>query len=168
MNAREEAVSAELAALRDPPVPAEVSARWAAALAAESRRGAVRPRRLRPVPVLLAAAALLMLVLALWPRPPQAARIGLAADGLAAVGSTDAGALADPARRAGCLRAVGVAGIDPAAALLGGRQVVVDGRRGVLLVLPSGARGVFQVVVVDPDCGPAGGILLATTTVGGP
>jgi hypothetical protein len=107
---------------------------------------------------------------ALWPRAPVAAEIdeiGLASAGLDALGSADAGALADPDRRAGCLRALAVPGADPAAALLGGRRVDVHGRPGVLLVLASGERGRFRVVVVDPDCGPAGGTLLTSTTVGG-
>ena len=57
----------------------------------------------------------------------------------------------------------------PAAAgerLLGGRRVVLDGRPGVLLVLATGTRGGLHVVTVDPDCGPAGGALLAQVTVG--
>jgi hypothetical protein len=35
----------------------------------------------------------------------------------------------------------------------------------VLLVLGTGQRGAFDVLVVDPDCGPDGGRLLAATHV---
>ena len=69
--------------------------------------------------------------------------------------------LADPVRRAGCLRAVAAPGVDPDAALLGGRRVELARGPALLLVCPTGERGVFDVVVVDPDCGPAGGTLLA-------
>ena len=188
------AVQADLAALPDPPVPVEYAARWAAALAAESAarassgagRLAVRPvrparRRLRSAVAGLAAAALLVGLAALassaltssaaWPKPLAAevdgavGGIELAWAGLAAMGDTDAGALADPARRAGCLRSV-VDGVDPTAVPLGGRQVVLNGRPGVLLVLPSGERGGFRVLIVDAGCGPHGGTLLADTTMG--
>jgi hypothetical protein len=93
--------------------------------------------------------------------------IDLASAGRAAVGSGDAGQLADPRRRAGCLRAVRAPGVDPAAGLLGSSRLDLAGRPGLLLVLTSGRRGVFHVVVVDPDCGPAGGTLLGSTTAGG-
>ncbi|WP_214370185.1 hypothetical protein [Pseudonocardia sp. H11422] len=94
------------------------------------------------------------------PSPVLALRAGeLAAAGPAAIGAGDLGGLADPVRRSGCLREIGVPA--PDRAVLGGRQVVLDGRPGVLLVLPTGILGTFRLVVVDPDCGPDGGILLA-------
>jgi hypothetical protein len=36
---------------------------------------------------------------------------------------------------------------------------------GVLLVLGTGQRGTFDVLIVDPDCGPGGGRLLAAVHV---
>jgi hypothetical protein len=91
--------------------------------------------------------------------------IDLATAGTAALGTTDVGALADPARRAACLRVTAPA-LPPDTALLGGRRVLLDDRPGVLLVLPGGLPGRLRLVVVDPGCGPDGGTLLAETTVG--
>ncbi len=134
----------------------------------------------RRTPPLIAAGLLTLLICgaALWPRsePTRIAGIELAAAGRSAVGSTDLGPLADPTRRAGCLRAVAPPDptpdldrgpdSDPGPAVIGGRQVELDGRRGVLLVLSTGELGVFRIIVVDRACGPAGGTLLGTTTVG--
>jgi hypothetical protein len=53
----------------------------------------------------------------------------------------------------------------PDAPLLGGRRVTFEGRPGVLLVLGTGRRGAFDVLIVDTDCGPGGGKLLAATRV---
>ncbi len=97
---------------------------------------------------------------------PEVAGVELAAAGRAALGATDAGPLADPQRRAGCLRAAGVDGIDPGADLLGGRPVDVGGSAGVVLVLATGRLGEFRIVAVDRDCGPGAGTLLGDTTVG--
>lgn len=135
------------------------------------RRGRSAPGRRRGHPVVLAAVLLTTLLGAglLWSRPqPPAAldRVDLAAAGRAALGSSEVGALADPARRAGCLRAVTVPGLAPGAPLLGGREVEIDRRRGVLLVLGTGQLGVFRIVVVDPDCGPGGGTLLDSAVAG--
>ena len=96
---------------------------------------------------------------------PGVDRQQLVAHALSAVGAHDTGGLDDPARRAGCLRAV-EAPVGDDAPLLGGRQVTFEGRPGVLLVLGTGTRGAFDVVVVDPACGPAGGALLAASRVG--
>jgi hypothetical protein len=172
------ATRADLAALPIPQVPPAVEARWAAALAAESatRRSATRRSAARP---LLAAAALAAAVAAgvgaLLPGPPDrpapvelpaltVGRVDLVAVATAAVGTTDVGDLADPARRAGCLRAVAPAAVDEK--LLGGRRVVLEGRPGLLLVLATGTRGGLRIVTVDPGCGPAGGSLLAQVVVG--
>ncbi len=177
------ATRAELAALPDPPVPPEVGARWDAALAAEAgsptavwphapadrrlpRRRLPRRRVLVAAGVLAAAAAVAG---ALWARPqplPSLDRVELAAAGRAAIGTTDVGPFADQARRAGCLRTVAPPGVAPEAPLLGGRRVVVGGEQAVLLVLGSGELGRFHVVVVDPGCGPGGGILLRAEVVG--
>jgi len=71
-----------------------------------------------------------------------------------------------PARRAACLSAVAPPEVSPNALLLGGRDVLVDGRHGVLLLLAGGGPGRLHVVVVEPGCGPEGGVLLGTRTIG--
>jgi hypothetical protein len=118
--------------------------------------------------VLIAAVLLVLAAGLLWPRPdpPRIDGVDLATAGRSAVGSSDLGALADPLRRAGCLRAAGVLGLDPNAVPLGGRQVELARGPAVLLVFATGELGVFDVVLVDPDCGPAGGTLLGTARVG--
>jgi hypothetical protein len=163
---------AELGELADPPVPPEYAARWDAALAAEAAAlPRARPRR-RLRPALVAAAVLAATLVAglLWtPRMPERMSldgVDLAAAGLGVRGDLDAGGLADPARRAGCLRAVAPTGVAPDAGLLGGRDVVLGGRDGVLLLLAAGERGRLHVVVVDPGCGPEGGVLLGARTIG--
>jgi hypothetical protein len=55
----------------------------------------------------------------------------------------------------------------PDARLLGGRDVVLGGRDGVLLLLATGVRGRLHIVVVAPGCGPEGGELLDARTIGG-
>lgn len=130
-------------------------------------------RRRRVRPALVAAAVLAAAVIGgvLWapqePAPPSLDRVDLAAAGLDVRGDFDVGELADPARRAGCLRAVAPPGVSPDALLLGGRDVVVDGRDGVLLLLAGGGPGRLQVVVVEPGCGPDGGVLLGAQAIGG-
>jgi anti-sigma factor RsiW len=165
------ATRGELGELADPPVPAEYAARWDAALAAEA---AVPPRpRRRLRPALVAAAVLAATVVAglLWaprhPAPMSLDGVDLVAAGLTVQGDFDVGDLADPARRAGCLRAIAPPGVAPDAPLLGGRDVVLGGRRGVLLLMAAGERGRLHVVVVAPGCGPDGGELLDTRTIGG-
>jgi hypothetical protein len=166
------AARAELGGLADPPVPPEYAARWDAALAAEAAplpRARSR-RRLRPALVAAAVLAATLVAGLLWtPRMPERMSldgVDLAAAALSVRGDLDAGDLADPARRAGCLRAVGPAGVAPDAQLLGGRDVVLGGRDGVLLLLAAGERGRLHVVVVDPGCGPRGGMLLDARTIG--
>ena len=170
------ATRAELAAAGDPELPPEVAARWAAALAAEpttqrpvrAGRASFRRRLLLATAAAAAVVGVVAAVGALTPRPAQPAlavsRVDLVAVATSTIGTMDVGDLADPARREACLRAV-----LPAAAgqrLLGGRRVVLDGQPGVLLVLATGTRGGLHVVTVDPDCGPAGGALLAQVRVG--
>ena len=170
------ATRAELAAAGDPELPPEVAARWAAALAAEpitqqpvrAGRGSFRRRLLLATAAAAAVLAIVAAVLVLTPRTAPAAlavsRVDLVAVATSTIGTMDVGDLADPVRREACLRAV-----LPAAAgqrLLGGRRVVLDGQPGVLLVLATGTRGGMHVVTVGPDCGPAGGALLAQVRVG--
>ncbi|MHA6623769.1 hypothetical protein ACU61A_00035 [Pseudonocardia sichuanensis] len=211
------ATRADLAALADPPVPAHLSARWDAALAAEQqarppggapsageapadppratapgpasgagspavrrrpsgwnggrrRSGSQRPGPGRLRPALVAAAVLAAAVAGgvLWaPAPPSIEEVDLVAAGLAVRGDLDVGGLADPQRRSGCLREAAPPGVAPDAQLLGGRDVVLGGRPGVLLLLATGRLGQLDVVVVDPHCGPEGGTLLGAQRIGG-
>jgi hypothetical protein len=115
--------------------------------------------------VLLAAVAVVAGLRARLDAPPTVERPQLVAQALSAVGVRDTAGLADPTRRTGCLRAVGAPAERPDAPLLGGRRVTFEGQPGVLLVLGTGQRGTFDVLIVDPDCGPAGGRLLAATRV---
>lgn len=109
--------------------------------------------------LLAAAAALVVAALALRPAgPPDLTRVELAVAARSTVGTTDLGALADSARSDRCLAAAG----HPGAAVLGGRQVRLDGVAGVLLVLPTGELGRLRVLVVTPDCA-----VLADDLVGG-
>lgn len=136
------------------------------------RRPRSRLRRVVVAAAILAGLAGLTALPAAPPEPaarpapaPRLAAVDLVAAGEAAIGTVDAGPLADPARRTACLTAVAP---DAAAApLLGARRVVLDDRAGVLLVLGTGQRGRIRLVVVDPDCGPLGGTLLADRTIGG-
>jgi hypothetical protein len=175
------ATRADLAALPEPPVPAHVAARWDAALAAEALAPAAtgratpeRVRRFRPRPALVAAVVLAAVVVAgalstqptTPDRPPSLDRVDLAAAARSALGATDTGALADPGRRAGCLRVLSPPGVAPDAPLLGGRRVEVDGEQAVLLLLAGGGLGRFHAVVVDQGCGPDGGHLLRFEEVG--
>ncbi len=131
-------------------------------------RGSLRRRLLLASAAAAAVLGVVAAVGVLTPRPAPSAlavsRVDLVAVATSTIGTTDVGDLADPARREACLRAVlpAVAG----ERLLGGRRVVLDGEPGVLLVLATGTRGGLQVVTVDPDCGPAGGALLAQVRVG--
>ncbi|MGH4020333.1 MAG: hypothetical protein ACRDT0_14085, partial [Pseudonocardiaceae bacterium] len=85
-------------------------------------------------------------------------------DGLdAALGARDYGPLSRPDAVAACLHANGIA---PAGNPLGSREVTLDGRRGILLVLPTGQIAQFRIVVVGPDCGPGNPSLLADDIVG--
>jgi hypothetical protein len=188
------ATRADLAALPDPPVPAHVAAQWDAALAAEAGRpgartpGATPPtgagrrhragriRRFRPRPAQVAAAVLAAVLAGslFWARPavPDAGRlpsldqVDLAGAARAALGATDTGGLADPGRRAACLRFVAPPGVAPDAPLLGGRRVETGGAEAVLLLLSTGELGRFHVVVVDAGCGPDGGRLLRSEVIG--
>jgi hypothetical protein len=175
------ATRAELATAGDPELPPQVAGRWAAALADEqgvrqhddgARRGSLRRRVLLATAAAAAVVGVVAAVGVLTPRPVQSvldvSRVDLVAVATSTIGTMDVGDLADLARREACLRAV-LPAAPPGAAgerLLGGRRVVLDGRPGVLLVLATGTRGGLHVVTVDPDCGPAGGALLAQVRVG--
>lgn len=74
----------------------------------------------------------------------------------------DYGPLADAGRRASCL---GGLGYPATAAVLGARPLDIDGRPGVLLLLPGGTPATVVALVVRPDCSAANTGLLAETTV---
>lgn len=72
------------------------------------------------------------------------------------------GPLADPARRAGCLTALGY----PAAtSVLGAREITVNGHPAVVLLLPGTPAGTIVALAVAPHCSSAETGLLADTTV---
>ncbi|HEX2289639.1 MAG TPA: hypothetical protein VHH53_05475 [Pseudonocardiaceae bacterium] len=66
-------------------------------------------------------------------------------------GARDYGALSRPEALQGCLDANGVPARDKP---LGAREVTLDGRRGVILVLPSTQSTQFRLLVVGLGCGP--------------
>jgi hypothetical protein len=77
----------------------------------------------------------------------------------------DFGPLADPQRRASCLRGLGY----PATArVLGARPVEVAGSKAVLLVLPGDTPGAVTALAVAPTCSSADTGLLADRIVDRP
>ncbi|MDQ2707413.1 MAG: hypothetical protein M3Z25_07145 [Actinomycetota bacterium] len=96
---------------------------------------------------------------------PLSQPLTLSRDQLLSVTPTgqDFGALSDPATRTACLArrattpppAPGAVpgGASAAPEPLAGRQVVLDGRPGVLMVLPTDRPGRLRLLVVDPACG---------------
>jgi hypothetical protein len=99
------------------------------------------------------------------PLPP----VAVSSDNLAAaydeaVSKDDYGPLAAAGRLDACLSAIR---LDPATAKpLGAREVTLDGRPGVLLVLPTGTAARFRLLVVSPDCGAGNAAVLADATIG--
>lgn len=158
------ATRAELGALTAPPVPPQVAARWSAALAELEPPAPAVPLRGRVRPVLVAAAVLVAALLgagvlvvtgAVDPRTTVALTgVDLGEVGRGTIGQRDFG----PVEPVGCLAGLGVPG-----GVVGGRPVVLDGTPGVLLVVASGERGRFRVLVVDEACSRA----LADAPVGG-
>lgn len=83
---------------------------------------------------------------------------------VAALGSTAYGPLTDEATRAACLEANGV----PAGTtVLGASEVVLDGRRGVLLLLPGPVPPRLTALVVGSGCGAGSPDTLARQDIGG-
>ncbi|GAA4906261.1 hypothetical protein EV188_103529 [Actinomycetospora succinea] len=145
----------------------------------------VRPRRFRRLLVgaaalAVAAAAAVAVVVAsvatpavpaptptAAPAPPPDTPVLGSGDGVSALraglGRADYGPLTDPGRLAGCLAAHGV---PPGTRPAGARQVVVDGRAGVLLVLPTGTAARFRLLVVEPGCAPGAPLTVSDTLVG--
>ena len=72
------------------------------------------------------------------------------------------GAFDDPRRRADCLSNLGY---PPGVKVLGGRSLEVNGRPGVLILLPDGAPGSIVGLVVTTDCTAEDAGLLAHTVV---
>lgn len=86
------------------------------------------------------------------------------ATAVAAIGRTDYGPLADPARRSACLAANGQ---DPNRTPAGAMQVTLDGRPGTLLVLTTGRTAQFRLLVVGPGCAAGRPDRLADVVIGG-
>jgi len=180
-----DATLADLRALPAPVIPGDVAARLDPTLAAAVRPEApvadLASRRRRTgwggIGLLVAAAAAAVVgVVALGAGPletagsPRAERPALAlsgsdvGDGLDdALGAVDLGPLSQPAALRACLDANG---IPPLGEPLGAREVTLDGRPGVLLVLPTGEIAQFRLLVVGPSCGPGTPSLLADDIVG--
>lgn len=76
--------------------------------------------------------------------------------------SPEYGALADAARRAGCLAGLGYPASTP---ILGAREIEISGRAGIVLLLPGDSTGTIIALVVAPSCSSADTGLLADTTV---
>lgn len=76
--------------------------------------------------------------------------------------SPEYGALADPGRRTGCLAALGYPAATP---VLGAREIVINGRPGIVLLLPGTSTGTLVALAVAPNCNAADTGLLADTTV---
>jgi hypothetical protein len=77
----------------------------------------------------------------------------------------DLGALADPQRRVSCL---GALGYPRSTSILGARPLDVDGRSGVLMLLPDDVVGRIDAVVVAPNCSAIDTGQLASRVVGHP
>jgi hypothetical protein len=169
------ATRAELAAVPPVRMPPGVAGRLAAGFEAIDRESeppnrqhddVVEPRvrrRRRPLLLTVAAAALVAVAVV----GPPTGTVGDAVDPASAAarvlaeGTLDVGELRDPATLAACLARAGAA---PARGpLLAGRPVVVEGRRGTLLVLGSGVLGRVRAVVPTEGCGA----VLADLTTGG-
>lgn len=175
-----------------PAVPADVTARVGAALRAAPRhsshaRTGPELTRMRRAGLLLGACAVMAATIVgavtltrdpapVFPAGPTASQITVGnpaqpfplsgPDLLTALDATpDLGPLADPRRRASCLTGLGYA---PTLEVLGGRQIDVAGRPGVLLLLPGGTAGQIVAVAVAPSCNAAHTGLLAETLVDRP
>jgi hypothetical protein len=75
-----------------------------------------------------------------------------------ALGARDYGPLSHPDALRRCLDANSVPVRNEP---LGAREVTLDGRRGVLLILPTPQIAQFRLLVVGPDCGPGNPAQLA-------
>lgn len=125
--------------------------------------------------VLTAAAAAVAVTVVLFPRsdttggtPQAGAQPTLEVDGgnpSAAIGSVrnqrDYGPLENQQRLDECIKA---AGLDPATAqTVGVRQVTVDGKPGIYVLLTAGRSNQFRLLIVEPTCGPGNPGIIANT-----
>jgi hypothetical protein len=95
--------------------------------------------------------------------PPLALRsdqLGSAAPQV--IGQSDYGPLGNPARLDGCLQA---SGVQTTSKPLGVREIQLDGRRAVFVVLPAGLAK-YRLIVVGTDCGPGKPDKISDTVVG--
>ena len=175
-----------------PDIPADVTARIGSALRSErvtatvtpppaTRSARFRPRHLAAVAGVLAvlAAAATGTAMLLGTSPDGSLNAGAASSGAAAGGlplsdgqllallhqPPDLGALADPQRRVSCL---GALGYPTSTAILGARPLDVNGRSGVLMLLPDDVVGRIDAVVVSPNCSSIDTGQLASRIVGHP
>lgn len=95
----------------------------------------------------------------------SSANLGEALDD--ALGASEYGPLAGASKLADCLRANG---LDPDDTVpVGAKQVTLDGKPGVLMVLPAGSSSgppKWRLLVVGPECGPNNPATLASTNIG--
>ncbi|MDN4522650.1 hypothetical protein JN086_29350 [Mycolicibacterium austroafricanum] len=172
-----------------PEVPAEVTARVSAALRAAPPPGShavIRPKltRLHRAGLLIGACAVAAAAVVgaitltrdpapVFPAGPTASQITVTDPAqpfplsgpellTALDAAPDLGPLTDAPRRASCLAGLGYA---PTLEVLGGRQIDVAGRPGVLLLLPGASAGQIVAVAVSPTCSTAHTGLLAETLV---
>ena len=98
--------------------------------------------------------------------PPQVLDLGSGTPGaqaLAALGRQDYGSLSVNTALPGCLQANGVR---PATTVIGAAPVTLDGRRGILLLLPTGRVAVFTALVVGPECSAQNPATLSKVDIG--
>jgi hypothetical protein len=90
-------------------------------------------------------------------------RSELPAAGFKAYGNADYGPYKDVTRLTACLAANGLTGKKPIA----GRLVTVDGRPGVMMLLPVGQLNHVQLLVVGDNCAAGDPDTIINTTIGG-
>ncbi len=98
--------------------------------------------------------------------PPQVLDLGSGTPGpqaLAALGRQDYGSLSVNTTLPGCLQANGV---PPATTVIGAAPVTLDGRRGILLLFPTGRAAVFTALVVGPECSAQNPATLSRVDIG--
>ncbi|SHE63071.1 hypothetical protein [Streptoalloteichus hindustanus] len=79
------------------------------------------------------------------------------------MGAKDYGPLENPDRIKACLAA---GGVRTTGEPLGVREVQLDGRTGVVVVLPTGEFTKFRLVVLGPDCGESKAQVLSDNVIG--
>lgn len=95
-------------------------------------------------------------------RPPLTVETGNLSAAIGGVNNQfDYGPLKDQARLDECIKANG---LDPVKAQTAGvRQVTLDGKPGVFVLLTTGQVGQFRMLIVEPTCGPGHPGTLANT-----